>query len=85
MDFDGQITGTINPGSDNFIIKSATLDPKAWLLHLEADTRDKSGQTIKLIMDGRIDNIALYNRSIKGTWSTPAAKGDFKITRSKGN
>jgi hypothetical protein len=85
MDFDGQIMGTINPGSDNFVIKNATLDPKAWLLHLEADTRDKSGQTIKLIMDGRIENIALYNRSIKGTWSTPTAKGDFKVTRSKGN
>src|SRR5262245_19770458 len=76
MNFDGQITGTINPGTDNMIIKNATLDPKGWTLHLEAETKDKSGQTVKLVMDGKIDEIAMYDRSIKGTWSNQTSKGD---------
>src|ERR1700674_4309283 len=69
MDFDGQITGTINPGTDNLVIKNATLDPKGWVVHLEAETRDKSGQTVKFVMDGKIENLSMYDRSIKGTWS----------------
>jgi hypothetical protein len=85
MDFDGQITGTINPGTDNLIIKNATLDPQGWVLHLEAESKDKSGQIIKFVLDGKIDGLALYNRSIKGSWSSQTGKGDFKVTRSKGN
>src|SRR5436309_1218365 len=85
MDFDGHITGTINPGTDNIVIKNATLDPKGWVLHVEGETKDTAGQTIKYVMDGKIDDIAMYNRSIKGMWSTPTGKGDFKVTRSKGN
>jgi hypothetical protein len=85
MDFDGQITGTINPGTDNLVIKNATLDPKGWVVHLEAETKDKSGKMIKFVLDGKIDGLALYNRSIQGSWSSPTGKGDFKVTRSKGN
>jgi hypothetical protein len=85
MDFDGQITGMINPGTDNLVIKNSTLDPKGWVVHLEAEAKDKSGQTVKFVLDGRIDSLALYNRSIKGSWSSQTGKGDFKVTRSKGN
>jgi hypothetical protein len=74
-----------NPGTDNLVIKAATLDPKGWVLHLEAEGKDKSGQAIKFVLDGKIDGIALYNRSISGTWSSKTGKGDFKVTRSKGN
>jgi hypothetical protein len=85
MDFDGRITGTVNPGTDNLVIKAATLDPNAWALHVEADGKDKAGQPVKFSFDGRMENLALYNRSIKGTWSSGTRKGDFKVTRSKGN
>jgi hypothetical protein len=85
MDFDGQINGTINPGSDNITIKNASLDPKAWTIHVEGETKDKFGQTVKYVLDGKIENLAMYDRSIKGTWSSSTRKGDFKVTRSKGN
>ena len=39
------------------------------------------GKTTTYVVDGKIENIALPNRSIKGVWSTPTAKGDFKVTR----
>ena len=50
--------------------------PDIWLLHLEAD--GKSGH-IKI--DGKVDNLGLYNRSISGTWMQGTTQGDFKITR----
>ena len=38
LSWDGKIiTGTINPGTDNMVIKNASLNPDGWLVHLEAD------------------------------------------------
>src|SRR4051794_11452614 len=52
MNFEnGKITGTINPGTDNLVIRNATLDPNGWVLHLDAETKDKAGQIVKLVMD----------------------------------
>ena len=81
MDWDGRITGIINPGTDNITIKNATLNPTGWSIHLEGEGKDKSGKVTPYVVDGKIENIALPNRSIKGAWSTPTAKGDFKVTR----
>jgi hypothetical protein len=81
MDFNGRITGTINPGTDNISIKNATLNPDGWVVHLEGEGKDKSGKTITYVIDGKIENIAMYNRSIQGTWSNPTSKGNFKVTR----
>ena len=75
------ITGMINPGTDNIPIKTATLNPTGWLVHFEADAKDKSGTPLTYVIDGKIENLGLYNRSIVGTWSHDAVKGDFKISR----
>ncbi len=82
LDWDGKaITGVINPGPDAIPIATATLEPKGWTVHLEASTKDRSGKTITYIVDGKIENLGLYNRSIVGTWNHDNVKGDFKITR----
>ena len=81
MDWDGHITGTINPGTDNIAISKGTLNPAGWVLRLEGEGKDKSGKTLNYVIEGKIENIAMYNRSIKGTWSNQTAKGDFKVTR----
>jgi hypothetical protein len=37
MNWDGKaITGIINPGTDNLEIKTATLNPADWSVHIEA-------------------------------------------------
>src|ERR1051326_5420211 len=57
MTWDGKnITRTINPGTDNIAIKNATLDPAGWLVHIEADAKDKSGQPVTYTIDGKIEN-----------------------------
>ena len=41
LNWDGKaITGTINPGTDDLVVKNATLNPEGWTVHLEADAKD---------------------------------------------
>ena len=82
MDWNGtQVTGEINPGPNAIPLTKATLDPKGWLVHLEADAKNQSGKTVHYVIDGKIENLGLYNRSIVGTWNHDDVKGDFKLTR----
>ena len=82
MDWDGkQITGQINPGPGAVPLTKASLEPKGWLVHLEADGKDSAGKPVHYVIDGKIENLGLYNRSIVGTWNHDSVKGDFKISR----
>jgi hypothetical protein len=75
------IVGAINPGPNAIPLKVATLDPDHWTVHFEADGKDSSGSPTHIVIDGKLDNIGSYNRTITGTWTQGAAKGDFKVTR----
>ena len=83
MTWDGKnITGTINPGTDNIAIKSATLNPEGWLVHIEADAKDKQGNPISYTIDGKIENLPLASRVVTGTWKdNRGGTGAFKIGR----
>ncbi|MBI2149049.1 MAG: hypothetical protein HYU27_00390 [Acidobacteria bacterium] len=82
LDWDGKaITGVINPGPDAILLTKAMLEPKGWIVHFEASMKDRSGKTTNYVIDGKIENLGLYNRSIAGTWNHDNVKGDFKITR----
>jgi hypothetical protein len=82
LDWDGKaITGMINPGTDNIPIAKASLDPKGWMVTLEADAKDKSGANVHYVITGHIENLELPNRSIVGTWSSSAGKGAFEASR----
>ena len=76
-----KITGTINPGTDNIVVKNASLNPDTWVVHLEGDGKDKSGAVVAYVIDGKIENLAMANRSITGTWKTAKESGPFKISR----
>lgn len=75
------IVGTINPGPNAIPFKTATLDPNNWTVHFEADGKDKAGNAVHIVIDGKIDNLGSYNRTIAGTWMQNSVKGEFKITR----
>ena len=82
LTWDGKnITGTINPGTDNMAIKNATLNPEGWVVHLEADAKDKAGAVITYVLDGKIENLAMHNRGITGTWKSQRGSGQLKINR----
>jgi hypothetical protein len=81
MNWDGKaITGVINPGTDDIAIKSVTLDPDKWTVRIEADAKDKAG-AISYVIDGKIENLAMHNRSIAGTWKSQRGSGAFRIQR----
>ena len=82
LDWDGKaITGMINPGTDNMAIKNATLNPQGWVVHLEADAKDKAGTVTTYVIDGKIQNIHLPKRTIVGTWKSQKESGAFNIER----
>src|SRR5580765_8833372 len=65
LTWDGKnITGTINPGTDNIPIKNATLNPEGWVVRFEADAKDKAGKAITYVLEGKIANLPLPNRTI---------------------
>ena len=75
------ITGVINPGPDAIPVKSASVDPTGWRLQLQAEGRDAEGRTLVYSIDGVIDNLGTYNRTLSGSWNVNSRKGDFSITR----
>ena len=82
MDWDGkQITGQINPGTGSIPITKAELNPTGWTVHFEADAKNNAGQMVHYVVDGKIENLGLYNRQIVGTWNHDNVKGDFRIQR----
>jgi len=82
MDWNGKtITGMLNPGTDDAPIKNATLNPDGWVVHLEADVKDKSGTVLTYVLDGKIENLSFHNRTIVGTWKNQRESGQLKISR----
>jgi hypothetical protein len=78
MKYDGKnVNGMINPGPNGVPIKTVTLDPSKWTVRIEADAKDGS----HIVIDGKLDNIGSYNRTIAGTWTQGSNKGQFTITR----
>jgi hypothetical protein len=82
LDWNGrEITGTINPGTDNIEITTAELDPEDWSVRLEADTADSEGRAVAYVIEGNIQDLELPNRYITGSWQNGASRGDFEIRR----
>jgi hypothetical protein len=73
LNWDGEnITGVINPGTDNLEIDNAELNPADWTVKLEADG---------YVLEGTFARLELPNRSIAGTWSNGGNSGSFEIVR----
>lgn len=75
------ITGMLNPGTDNMPIRNATLNPVGWVVRFEADGKDRSGSPLTYVVEGKVENLGLPERSIVGTWKNQKETGPFKIRR----
>lgn len=73
LDWNGsEITGTINPGTDDIAIEEASLDPEDWSVRLQA---------ADYVIEGNIRDLELPSRSIDGTWRHGDGRGNFQIVR----
>lgn len=82
LDWDGKaITGMINPGTDNMPLTRASLEPNGWNVRLEAEGKDKDGSAVRYVIEGKLENLELPNRSINGTWSSNKGRGTFTASR----
>ena len=82
LDWDGKnITGMINPGTDNIPVAKATLEPKGWMVTIEADAKDKAGAALHYVIEAHIENLELPNRSLVGTWRSQKGRGAFEASR----
>lgn len=89
----GTLTGTLNPGPDAAPMKNLKLTPPSggvanadapWQLHFEADVKDESGNNVKVVVDGLMENIGAYKRFITGIWQQGDKKGAFRVTANYG-
>ncbi|HTM05419.1 MAG TPA: hypothetical protein VL173_18045 [Vicinamibacterales bacterium] len=82
LTWDGKaVSGQVNPGTDDAKIKTASLNPEGWLVHMEFDGKDKAGKVVSYVLDGKIDGLAFRNRTISGTWKGGGEMGQFKLQR----
>jgi len=98
MDWDGKsITGFLNPGPNAVPLRIVRLDitpgnpstkpptDPTFKVHIEAGTKDAKGNPVNIVADGTMQEVALPNRAIAGTWTQTsggnAVKGEFKIKR----
>ena len=81
LDWDGQeISGIINPGTDNINITNASLDPDGWHVTIETDHQE-DGQRYRYQLEGTLQNIEQAHRSLTGTWRNGGESGNFEMTR----
>ena len=82
LKWDGKnVSGIINPGPNTVQVKVATLDSSKWMVHFEADAKNKAGGMDHFVFDGKLENVVSFNRTITGTWTCGNTKGDFRIQR----
>ena len=73
MEWDGKaVTGTINPGPDALPLQRVTVDYDKWTVRIEAKGT---------VIEGALDELGSWHRTLTGTWNDGTAKGAFKLTR----
>jgi hypothetical protein len=82
LEFDGKaITGIMNPGLDSVRFDRISLEPSTWSVHFEATPKQAAGKAAPIVIDARIEDVTSRRRSLTGTWTQGASKGDFKASR----
>ena len=73
LNWDGKnVTGVINPGTDDLVIDKVDLNPADWSVTI------RSGD---FILEGTIHELELPSRSIVGTWKNGNRGGKLEISR----
>jgi len=80
------VTGIANPGYDHATLQNFQLtipQPTEWNVRFEVELKDKSGKATRYVAEGKLDRIGSDRRTLAGTWTAGASRGDFKLTRDR--
>lgn len=78
MEWDGSdINGMINPGRNSVEFEDASLDAEDWSVRIEAASPEGEPVTI----EGTLENIGSYNRTISGVWTQGGVEYQFQMAR----
>lgn len=67
MNWDGEtITGLVNPGRDSGTIREVRFDSSTWTVEFDLEVPDGSGEPVRVMAEGRLENIGSPNRMVRG-------------------
>jgi hypothetical protein len=85
FDWDGTvITGVINPGPNAATVKTVDFDysnPASWGVKITAEGKDAAGKPLRILVEGKLENLGAYMKHLHGTWTQGDQKGEFAVTR----
>ncbi|MEX2365316.1 MAG: hypothetical protein WD601_01835 [Pseudohongiellaceae bacterium] len=82
LEWDGEnISGIVNPGPNATPVRMARLDSSTWTVTLEMDVQNSSGESVRLVAEGQLENIGSYSRSLSGSVRHADGSGDFQLAR----
>ncbi len=74
--WNGELSGTINPGRNGVEMASVELDAPNWILTITADMPEG-----RLVMTGKMENLGSWNnRKYIGTYTLGNQSGEFNLT-----
>ena len=83
--WDGKaVTGTVTSAGTQLNIVSTDFDysnPEAWKVTMKLEGKDAGGKPVTATVNGTLENIGVYYKIFRGTWTQGAEKHDFVVTR----
>lgn len=74
--WNGELSGSVNPGRRGVEMSSVELDAESWTLTIRANMPDGL-----LVMEGKLSNLGSWtNRKFRGAYTLGNEKGTFDIT-----
>jgi hypothetical protein len=82
MRWDGErIDGIVNPGRTSTAFSAAQLNPEDWTVHFETTVPATGGNAETVVIQGTLESLGSYHRTIAGTWTQAGVAYPFKIAR----
>ena len=73
MEWNGtDVTGTINPGPDALPLDRVTVDYETWTVRIQAKG---------VVIDGKLNDLGSWHRTLTGTWTAGGAKDAITFRR----
>ena len=83
--WDGKaVTGTVTSAGTRLNIVSTDFDysnPEAWKVTMKLEGKDATGKPVTATVNGTLENIGVYYKIFRGTWTQGTEKHDFVVTR----